>query len=60
MGHGLGSQLEKLSEALPVDANNCLVDLEPFTQSSFLCANRLLRLVEEGKKKATSGAALSS
>ncbi|KAM0900633.1 hypothetical protein ACQ4PT_020475 [Festuca glaucescens] len=60
MGHGLGSKLEKLSEALPVDANNCLVDLEPFKQSSVLCANRLLKLVEEDKKKSVTRAAPSS
>ncbi|KAK1694760.1 hypothetical protein QYE76_011457 [Lolium multiflorum] len=60
MGHGLGSEMEKLSEALPVNANNCLVDLEPFKQSSLLCANRLLRLVEEYKKKDASGTAPSS
>jgi hypothetical protein len=60
MGHGLGSELEKLSEALPVDAKNYLVDLEPFKQSSLMSANRLLRLVEEDKKKAASGAAPSS
>jgi hypothetical protein len=60
MGHGLGSKLEKLSEALPVDANDCLVDLEPFKKPSLSCANRLLKLVDEDKKKAASGAAPSS
>ncbi|KAK1647091.1 hypothetical protein QYE76_064896 [Lolium multiflorum] len=60
MGHGLGSELEKLSEALPVDANDCLVNLEPFKQPALLCANRLLKLVDEGKKKAASGAVPSS
>jgi hypothetical protein len=30
MGHGMGSDLEKLSKALPVDDNNHLIDLEPF------------------------------
>ncbi len=60
MGHGLGSELEKLSKALPVDANDCLVDLKPFKQSSLSCANRLLQLVDEDKKKAASEAASSS
>jgi hypothetical protein len=60
MGHGLGSDLEKLSKALPVDADNCLVDLEPFKQSSVLCANRLLKLVEEDKNKTASEAAPGS
>ena len=60
MGHGLGSKLEKLSEALPVDANNCLVDLEPFKQPSVLCANRLLKLVDENKKKTVTRVAPSS
>nr|XP_051197352.1 uncharacterized protein LOC127310747 [Lolium perenne] len=57
MGHGLGSDLEKLSKALPVDADNRLVDLEPFKQSSMLCANRHLKLVEEDKNKTASEAA---
>jgi hypothetical protein len=54
MGHGLGSDLEKLSKSLPVDVDNCLVNLEPFKQSSVLCANRLLKLVEEDKNKTAS------
>ena len=29
MGHGLGSELERLSKALPVDDSNCLINLEP-------------------------------
>jgi hypothetical protein len=29
MGHVLGSELEKLSKALPVGENNCLVNLDP-------------------------------
>jgi hypothetical protein len=33
MGHGLGSELERLSKALPVDANERLVNLKPFNQS---------------------------
>jgi hypothetical protein len=60
MGHGLGSDLEKLSKALPVDADNCLVDLEPFKQSSMLCANQLLKLVEEDRNKTASKAAPGS
>jgi hypothetical protein len=56
MGHGLGSDLEKLSKVLPVDADNCLVNLEPFKQSSMLCTNRLLKLVEEDKNKTASEA----
>jgi hypothetical protein len=60
MGHELGSELEKLSEALPVDANDCLINLEPVKQPSLSCANRLLKLVDEDKKKAASGAAPSS
>ncbi|KAK1646771.1 hypothetical protein QYE76_064576 [Lolium multiflorum] len=60
MGHRLGSDLEKLSKALPVDADNCLVNLEPFKQSSVLCANRLLKLVEEDKNKTASEAAPGS
>ncbi|KAK1649608.1 hypothetical protein QYE76_067413 [Lolium multiflorum] len=60
MGHGLGSDLEKLSKALPMDADNCLVNLEPFKQSSVMCANRLLKLVEEDKNKTASQAAPGS
>jgi hypothetical protein len=52
MGHGPGSELERLSKAFPVDANGCLVNLEPFKQSSVLCANRLLKLIDEDKNKA--------
>jgi hypothetical protein len=51
MGHGLGSELENLSKALPMDADNCLVNLEPFKQSSVWCVNRLLKLVDEDKNK---------
>jgi hypothetical protein len=39
MGHGLGSKLEKLSKALPMDTDNCCVNLEPFKKSSVVCAN---------------------
>jgi uncharacterized protein YecT (DUF1311 family) len=52
MGHGLGSELEKLSKALPVDANECLVNLEPYKQSAVICASQLLKLVDEEKNKA--------
>jgi hypothetical protein len=60
MGHGLGSELEKLSKALPVDDNNCLINLEPFKQSAVICANQLLKLVDEAKTKAASEAAPGS
>ncbi|KAK1601101.1 hypothetical protein QYE76_048299 [Lolium multiflorum] len=51
MGHGLGSELERFSEALPVDDNDLLINLEPFKQSAVTCANRLLKLVDEAKIK---------
>ncbi|KAM0854710.1 hypothetical protein ACQ4PT_050263 [Festuca glaucescens] len=54
------SELEKLSKALLVDANECLVNLEPFKQSAVLCANRLLKLVDEDKNKAASEVAPDS
>jgi hypothetical protein len=60
MGHGLSSELEKLSKSLPVDANECLENLEPFKQSTVLCANRLLKLVDEDTNNATSEAAPDS
>ncbi|KAK1681280.1 hypothetical protein QYE76_042128 [Lolium multiflorum] len=60
MGHGLGSELEKLSKALPVDDNNCLVNLEPFKQSAVTCANQLLKLVDEAKTKTAPEAAPGS
>jgi hypothetical protein len=60
MGHGFGSDLEQLSKALPMDANGCPVNLDPFKQSSQVCANRLLKLVDDEKKKAASEAAPSS
>jgi hypothetical protein len=49
MGHGLGSDMEKLSKTLRVIASDSLVDLKPFKQSSLSCANRLLQLVDEEK-----------
>jgi hypothetical protein len=60
MGHELGNDLEKLSKALPVDANNSLVKLEPFKQSSVRCANRLLKMVDEDKNKTASEVAPGS
>ncbi|KAK1627355.1 hypothetical protein QYE76_001670 [Lolium multiflorum] len=51
MGHGMGSELEKLSKALPVDDGNHLVDLEPFKRSAITCANQLLKLVDEAQAK---------
>ncbi|KAK1695950.1 hypothetical protein QYE76_012647 [Lolium multiflorum] len=53
MGHGMGSDLEKLSKALPVDDDNRLVDLEPFKRSVVACANQLLKLVDEAQSKCT-------
>ncbi|KAK1652906.1 hypothetical protein QYE76_070711 [Lolium multiflorum] len=49
MGHGMGSELEEFSKALPVDDDNHLVDLEPFKRSAITCANRLLKLVDEAR-----------
>ncbi|KAK1677549.1 hypothetical protein QYE76_038397 [Lolium multiflorum] len=49
MGHGMGSELEEFSKALPVDDENHLVDLEPFKRSAMTCANRLLKLVDEAQ-----------
>ena len=60
MGHGLSSELEKLSKALPVDENNCLVDLDPYKQSAVKCANHLLKLVDEAKTKSVPEAAPGS
>ncbi|KAK1645145.1 hypothetical protein QYE76_062950 [Lolium multiflorum] len=51
MGHGMGSDLEELSKALPVDGDNHLVDLEPYKRSAVTCANRLLKLVDEAQAK---------
>ncbi|KAK1608519.1 hypothetical protein QYE76_032192 [Lolium multiflorum] len=60
MGHGMGSDLEKLSKALPVDDDNRLVDLEPFKRSAVACANQLLKLVDEAKTKSAPEAAPGS
>ncbi|KAK1641626.1 hypothetical protein QYE76_059431 [Lolium multiflorum] len=60
MGHGLGSELEKLSKALPVDDNDRLINLEPFKQLAVTCANQLLKLVDEAKTKTASEAAPGS
>jgi hypothetical protein len=60
MGHGLGSELEKLSKTLPVDDDNRLVNLNPFKQSAVICANQLLKLVDEEKTKVVSEAAPGS
>jgi hypothetical protein len=60
MGHGLGSKLEKLSKPLRVDENNCLVNLDPYKQSTVKCANRLLKLVDEAKTKSAPEAAPGS
>jgi hypothetical protein len=57
MGHGLGSDLEKLSKVLLVDANNCLINLEPYKQSAVICATQLLKLIDEEKNKTSSKAA---
>ncbi|KAK1696142.1 hypothetical protein QYE76_012839 [Lolium multiflorum] len=60
MEHGLGSYLVKLSKALPVDDNNCLVNVEPFKQSAVTCANQLLKLVDEEKTNVAPKAAPDS
>ncbi|KAK1646222.1 hypothetical protein QYE76_064027 [Lolium multiflorum] len=60
MGHGMGSELEKLSKALPVDDGNHLIDLEPFKRSAVTCANQLLKLVDEAKTKSAPEAAPGS
>ncbi|KAK1607665.1 hypothetical protein QYE76_031338 [Lolium multiflorum] len=60
MGHGLGSELERFSEALPVDDNGRLINLEPFKQSAVTCANQLLKLVDEAKTKTAPEAAPGS
>ncbi|KAK1620566.1 hypothetical protein QYE76_026083 [Lolium multiflorum] len=49
MGHGMGSELEEFSKALPVNDENHLVNLEPFKRSAITCANRLLKLVDEAQ-----------
>ncbi|KAK1616618.1 hypothetical protein QYE76_022135 [Lolium multiflorum] len=56
----LSSELEKLSKALPVDANECLVNLEPYKRSTVICASQLLKLLDEEKNKASSKAAPDS
>ncbi|KAK1681739.1 hypothetical protein QYE76_042587 [Lolium multiflorum] len=60
MGHGMGSELEELSKALPVDDDNHLVDLEPFKRSAVTCANQLLKLVDEAQTKPIPEAAPGS
>ncbi|KAK1651482.1 hypothetical protein QYE76_069287 [Lolium multiflorum] len=60
MGHGLGSELETMSKTLPVDDNDCLLNLEPFKQSAVTCANQLLKLVDEAKTKTAPEAAPGS
>jgi hypothetical protein len=60
MGHGLDSELEQLSKALPVNADGFSVDFGPFKQSAQVCANQLLKLVDDEKKKAASETAPSS
>ncbi|KAK1629999.1 hypothetical protein QYE76_004314 [Lolium multiflorum] len=60
MGHGMGSELEELSKALPVDDDNHLVNLEPFKRSAVTCANQLLTLVDEAQAKPTPESAPGS
>ncbi|KAK1680807.1 hypothetical protein QYE76_041655 [Lolium multiflorum] len=60
MGHGMGSELEELSKALPVDDDNHLVDLEPYKRSAVTCANQLLTLVDEAQAKPTPESAPGS
>jgi hypothetical protein len=60
MGHGLGSDLVKLSKALPVDVDNCLLNLEPFKQLAVTCANQLIKLVDEENTKVVPEAAPGS
>ncbi|KAK1631025.1 hypothetical protein QYE76_005340 [Lolium multiflorum] len=60
MGHGMGSELEKLSKALPVDDDNHLINLEPFKRLAMTCANQLLKLVDEAKTKSAPEAAPGS
>jgi hypothetical protein len=58
MGHGLKSELEHLSRALPTDADGSPVNLGPFNESACICASQLLKLVDdENKKFATSSSA---
>ncbi|KAK1664455.1 hypothetical protein QYE76_052614 [Lolium multiflorum] len=60
MGHGMGSELEKLSKALPVDDDNRPVNLKPFKRSAVACANQLLKLVDEAQSKSAPKAAPGS
>ncbi|KAK1662849.1 hypothetical protein QYE76_051008 [Lolium multiflorum] len=60
MGHGLGSELERFSKALPIDDDGHLINLEPFKQSALTCANQLLKLVDEAKTKTAPKAAPGS
>jgi hypothetical protein len=56
----MGSELEELSKALPVDDDNHLVDLKPFKRSAITCANQLLKLVDEAQAKAVPESAPGS
>ncbi|KAK1684999.1 hypothetical protein QYE76_045847 [Lolium multiflorum] len=49
MGHGMRSELEEFSKALPTDDENHLVNLEPYKRSAITCANRLLKFVDEAQ-----------
>jgi hypothetical protein len=60
MGHGLESELEQLSKTLPIDVDGSPVDLAPFNESTQLCASRVLKLVNEDKKKTASETTPSS
>jgi hypothetical protein len=55
MGHVFGSELENLIKALSMDVDNCPINLDPFKKSSVVCANRLLKLVDEEKNKTPCG-----
>jgi hypothetical protein len=59
MGHGLESELEQLSKALPTNADGFPVDLGSFNESSCICASQLLKLVDDEKKKTASKTAPS-
>ncbi|KAK1692577.1 hypothetical protein QYE76_009274 [Lolium multiflorum] len=54
------SEAIELSKALPVDDDNCLVNLDPFKQLAVICANQLLKLVDEEKTKVVPEAAPGS
>ncbi|KAK1646283.1 hypothetical protein QYE76_064088 [Lolium multiflorum] len=60
MGHGMGSELEKWCKALPVDDDNHLFDLDPFKRSAVVCANQLLKLVDEAQSNSATDAAPGS